>query len=293
MSLARHSVVSLLVTLAAFAHGAAAQAAQGWTMGITFTIDSGMPAQKRVMTIQVHVLKNVMRMSMSGTALAGAADRMYMITNLIDSTLTTVVPSQSLAVVSDPRMATRAGAIKTELAENPKYLLEHLGAGENVLGYPTHHYRARVSYVIRTTFAGETCSRSIKSVDDIWTTTATDLSDVILAQVARISAGAPGTPSYAALLRSLQRDQVKGVTLRTISRSPRSLASDDSGEVTSTWEITELQRGQLDSALFAVPTDYRVTDTREPPPAADPAMLTAAMRDALRRNFCDPATKRP
>lgn len=179
----------------------------------------------------------------------------------------------------------------------PAMTMHDLGAGEPILGHPTHKYRITMSYVAQEPLMGLPCKRTVNSDETIWA--ATDLQrEQNLRQYVRDSRPLTNV-ELGPVMDSLQRLRLHRERLINglILRSATALTKPGSAvTVTTTLEVTELTHGPIPEAMFAVPAGYTTLPT--PPRTASPAAESAArariaardsiIRTKVRAAVCEP-----
>ncbi len=160
----------------------------------------------------------------------------------------------------------------------PTMAMRDLGAGEPMLGHPTHKYSISTSYVAQTTLLGTPCRRTTNSVETIWV--ATDLQRVEQLRkyvldsrpTTNVELGPVG--DSLARLRLHRERLINGLILRGESVQTRPSAAGATTKVTFTTEVLELSHGPIPRSMFAVPADYKML-TRPTRPPVDSASLKA------------------
>jgi hypothetical protein len=216
------------------------------------------------MKYQVSAGQLRMDMDMSGIPAArGVAEGMYVLMNESDSTMATVMPAQKLAMIMNMKMALMTRMIpKFSVKDGARSVVKDLGAGERLIGHPTHRYLVTQAATLVVTLSGQTCERSMDSVSELWVATDLDASpvqDSVLSRVAGISGAGGGMLEQ---LSALRKDYPKGTPLRTVVKSTSPGADGTAVTVTVTSETTEATHGPVDPAVFALPTGYTTMDTR-------------------------------
>ena len=195
---------------------------------------------------------------------------------------------------------TNNGLVKMTMRD-PHFAFEDLGAGERVLGYPTRRVRVHNSSTMEVRVLGRTQRSIDSSTSELWIAQRpAGLDAAALAGWARAFGGGVRrtNPELELQTADYQRRYGDGLALRTVVVSRH---ADDRGRVrvdTVRSEVTELTRGRIDPAVFAVPADYQTLDTRQVAAAVDSARrangdtgsLGGAMRKAANESVRDNAT---
>jgi hypothetical protein len=228
-----------------------------------------------------RVLGSKIRLNMSASGGPAPVD-MYMILDSSAGTLTTVMPSRRLAMVANPSMgnAGRPALWKMDMGPNPTYEVVDLGAGEPILGRPTHHYRESIAYEALITIGDESCSRRSNQTSDVWVTPQADLPEAgaDLQRFANgLTSGSPG--DFTAKLKALSSGKWSGLVLKRDGFVRGATPAGDSTTVHTTWQITELKHEVASAADFEIPDGFQIMDTREM--MADPAAMADAMSAAM------------
>lgn len=292
------SISASLLALTALSVPASAQSRDGWTYTTnTFTIDS-----TRISTrVRYRIAGTAYRMDdlpTSGSA-ARTPEGAYQIFNRADTTMTTVMPSQHMAMVMglNSLRAILAPRMVRHLTKNE---FEDLGAGEKILGHATRHVRVTTVGTIELTMTGQTCKQPLDEVTEAWIAPDVDLQ--------ALDAGPftpPGDPWVTLALGNIVVDSIagqlglanktmpKGAALRTIWRSVEPDSTGRSITLRSTSEVVDLTFGPLDASIFAVPADFQTMDLRsaERMDSTTKANMTAELATAL-RSFCPSPTGR-
>lgn len=184
---------------------------------------------------------------------------------------------------------TNNGLVKMTMRD-PRFAYEDLGAGDRILGYPTRHVRVRSGSTMEVRVLGRTQRSTDSSTTELW----------IAQRPAGLDAEALGgwgrsfgggvrrtNPELDLQMADYQRRYGDGLALRTLAISHQ---ADDRGRArvdTIQSEVTELTRGRIDPAVFAVPADYQTVDTRQMATAIDSARRangdTGSLGDAMRK----------
>jgi hypothetical protein len=263
------SCLGALVTLSAVLSVGATAAAgaqarvPGYTYTVNMTVDSG--AGKRVsMAMKHQVSANILRtefVQMSGMDIPGGIDMdgMYTLMNGADSTTTTVVPSQHMAMVMNPMaMLGQAGYGRPEVSTDAKSSnILDLGDGGRILGHPTRHIRVTTSGSMTMKMGGRICRTDVSGESELWIAPDVDLAPAMqmeMKQYTQVYGGAVPTVTTSDRTPSLP----KGTPLRTIMKQVAG-----GHTISTTMEYVEMSPKPMDPALFAVPSDYKTMDMRK------------------------------
>ena len=140
-----------------------------------------------------------------------------------------------------------------------------LGGGGVVNGYNTSHYRITTSFA--EVAGGSEGQRKVKLVEDFWVTN--ELKDVPdpMEAMTRAFGGANGMPQVGGTMSDLmrrrgeaQRKLFTGLPLRSIVKSTSTERDGSVVEETTTTDIVDLKRVDLDPAAFRVPAGFTKFD---------------------------------
>jgi len=145
----------------------------------------------------------------------------------------------------------------TDVAVN----FEKLGAGESLLGMSTTKYRVTQDYKVAMKVAFMNRNSTEHVVQEYWMA---DQKSGFANPFARMGSARPiGGGAFAELISKTSEAMSKmgkGIPVKTLTTTT---STNDKGEQTksvSTMELTELQAGNVDDALFVPPADYQVMD---------------------------------
>jgi hypothetical protein len=140
-----------------------------------------------------------------------------------------------------------------------------LGGGGVVNGYNTNHYRITTSFA--EVAGGADGQRKVKLVEDFWVTN--ELKDVPdpMEAMTRAFGGTNGMPQVGGTMSDLmrkrgeaQRKLFSGLPLRSVVKSTSIERDGSTIEETTTTEIVDLKRVDLDPAVFRVPPGFTKMD---------------------------------
>jgi Domain of unknown function (DUF4412) len=229
-------------------------------------------------SMHVEAIPGFLRIDFDPTATAGAASpRGYMLLDANGRKFTMVNTVEKKAVVMDPSGIGDAlgglgktGLVKMDITDYTVNV-EDLGAGDRILGHPTHRYRISRSYSAKVKIAFISRSSRNQSVSEV-SLTPDFINDPAFQLFAEHFANRlQGSGSSMQQMIEANRKVPKGFPMRSVETAT---STDDKGHAstsTTTSEVTELVRANLDAADFQVPPGYEVAD------------LGATMADAGRK----------
>ena len=169
-----------------------------------------------------------------------------------------------------------AAAVSATTVTDVKVRGESLGGGEAVNGMPTRRYRLTTDYTYRDGSAPAAPTGTMRVVESYWVSD--KLAGVAdpLEQLGRTLGGRGGfgaspfatvsATSVGALLErraAEQRRLFKGMPARTVTVTTDVKPGGERSEQTTTTEISDVVRGDLDAALFRVPDGYTKFDMKQ------------------------------
>jgi hypothetical protein len=238
----------------------------GWRYTLNITTDSGT-GSPRSMATRTLVTANALRTEMLQISNMGDlsdAEGLYTIINVADSTMISVMPAGRLATIMRRPAAPVALSLPKTANHVTRNELQDLGAGERLLGHPTHRYRSTVEGTADVTLDGRMCTRPLNSVTDLWMAEDVDLLPAM--KLVLQHHGMSGDAMAQHLSRAdRSRMPVKGMPLRMISRHVTLDAAGVQRTITTKMEYVELSAQSLDAGLFQAPEGYRVMDLRNLP----------------------------
>lgn len=275
-----------VITLALFAATARAQSnSVGWTYTMNMTTDSGDAAHRSSIAIRYQVMGHTVRMEfvqVSNLPVATGAEGIYQLMNSADSTMTMVTPKDRAAMVMNVGGMLGGRDIKPKIVQHPtKSQTEDLGAGEKILGHATRHVRTTSEGTVEVTMMGQTCTGKLNNVSEMWIAPDVDLK-VAMDATSKTMNGTLGIADDDAP-GAAPSPLPAGTPLRTVTRTTGPNAQGRTVTVTTTMEYVELAHGPLDPSLFAVPSDYRVTDMRRMMANLPAGMIDSAMSAGAKR----------
>lgn len=263
---ARSFALALLVVGASTARGQAKSALPGWTITTNMTVDSGGVGHATSLAIKQQVTTRNLRLEyvqMSGYSAPMSIEGMYTIIDAVDSTMTSIMPSQHIATVMGFDMLSQ---VKTPFSGAEQNLtrsdLEDLGDGGSVNGRATRHYRLTTAGTMTLNLAGEKCTTRMDNVTEMWIASDVDLGPAFAAAAKQFGVTADvvkNTPNRGVAPAAMP----KGTALRSISKRS---ATDPTGKpitITTTTDVIDFAQTNLDPAVFALPTDVQTMDMRK------------------------------
>jgi hypothetical protein len=259
-------------------------------MGATYSTDSGIPGHNATVTVRARVLKDKIRFTMPGTAAAAFGN--YTIVDSAAGTVAKVFPKGNLVLLwsSKSGISETAPIIKVEVHVGPGYAMEDLGGGEPILGHATHRYRETLPYETHVTVGGDSCTRHLRTVSELWVTPDSGVPDI--EAPIRINANGIGSIASSNAFKTIAEargSRIRGVVLRRTTTSTNPLAVNNSLAIHSSWEITELKRHAIDASEFEAPSGYKVNDMRKMAPGVDSSVRRAIALDSgrsIRKRLC-------
>lgn len=136
--------------------------------------------------------------------------------------------------------------------------------GEPLLGYPTRHYKFRVSYGMSMTLMGFKNASNVTRDEETWTTTKIDT-----AALTRWIKQAPKTMNESLdKLIVMERDRMEGLPLKTLSVQTTTDKSGKAQTLKTTMEVTEVKTLDTEAGYYDIPTGFQEA-TLEVPEEAD------------------------
>lgn len=275
----------------------------GWKITVRTTTDSGSLEHKhwftRTMWIAGHFVRTetqeLSSVARPGALAAAISDDSANTTMLVVDKTRTAMASALPATVrlQLPNDSTSRFIVA------PAMTTRDLGAGEAILGHPTHKYRVTTSYVSQTTVLGSPCKRTVNSVETIWAATDLQREEQLRKYVRDIrpATGIELGPVGDSLRQfALHRERlINGLILRSEVASARPSARGAPIKVTVTTDVLELSHGPIQRSMFVVPADYKIIPPPKRPPLdsaqlkARRAAVDSSVSGRMRALMCDPA----
>jgi hypothetical protein len=275
---------ALPFAVAALATAAAPHAtpvADGWKFKwkVSSDMKGGAPP-----SMDVLMVPGKARMDFVGPPSPGMKPGSYVILDAENASMIIVSPAEKSATVMETGSLASAlnavgqiGLIKMEFS-NVKSNLEDLGAGERILGHPTHHYRITRSYYLKVSVLGRTSQGTTNSVTDAWL--AGDVRDKVFETWAQNFASSLSglTGDGFKQFSELEKNAPKGFPLRQIIKTTQTNDKGETQTSTVTSEVEELSQTPIDASAFEIPKDYKVVDMKA---------MTAEMRKEMEKAKAD------
>jgi hypothetical protein len=255
----------------------------GWTVTVNIATDFGDPGHGDTTTMRHRIADQRLRwevvrvMKPSGPV---PVDGMYVIVDMADSTMTTVMPAQRMAtIVGLDRLGERRASLNLSTAGHlTRSDLEDLGDGGRILGHATRHYRLTTEGTTAMTVAGQTCSQRVNYVMEMWIAPDVDFGPISGAMSQHIGDGTGPADHYSMRTGVSRALLPKGTSLRTIIRQPGPRTAGRDITVTTTVETVEIVRAQVDVSTFSVPASIPTTDLRQRMAQLPPATVDSALK---------------
>lgn len=173
---------------------------------------------------------------------------------------------------------------------DPRFSYEDLGAGERILGLPTRHVRVRNASTVEVRVFGRTDRSSESSVTETWIAARPAGLDAAAVQGWSHAFGAGlrrTNAELAAQMADYERQYGDGIALRSVGVSQSTDGKGVARTDTVRMEVTDLTRGRIDPAVFAVPAGYQTVDLGQVATAIDSARRargdTGSLGDAMKK----------
>jgi hypothetical protein len=253
----RARAVVPVAALALLAAAPAPRALDGYIVTQRITMDS---PQAMSMTMRIKVAQGHVRLELDSPELAQMGS-MYMLTR-DDGRITTVMPSQGMAVTMDASMigGQGMGAMALPTISDVTATVDDLGAGERLLGYATHKYRVHTTYKMAT--AGAAASNYDTTMEMYVSTEVPGLADGLQKFTESFGGAFSGIAGGGSkdLAASLRAKMPKGYTLKMSAKSIETTASGETRNSTFGIEVTEISRISIEASEFEVPAGIQVMD---------------------------------
>ena len=275
----------------------------GWKITVRTTTDSGGLEHKHWMTSTMHVAGHFVRTELPDAPIPPGPSGIRTPTMISDdSTHTTIallenVRSAMVTPIGSSIQLSATNDSTSRFIVAPAMTTRDLGAGEPILGHPTHKYTVTLAYVAQTTLLGSPCKKTVNSVETIWT--ATDLQRVEQLRKyvhdSRLAGGEFGPVGDSLRKLNLHRERlINGLILRSQTVLTKPSAGGATTKVTMTMEVLDLFHGPIPRAMFVVPAGYKML-TRPTRMPVDSARLKArresidaSLAPRMHALVCDP-----
>jgi hypothetical protein len=290
-----HWLVPAMLAMSSVTTTAVAQGTPGWTFAMKMSIDSGAGTPPTAMAMRQQKVPGKTRMEFSTPAFAGTQmDGMYTIITDADSSIASVVPGMKMATIMPvgAMMGMDMSMDMPQVKSGAEHLvtdsLEDLGATDEILGRPTHHYRETRVGTLDIALGSQMCVQHINTVTDEWLSTDPELSAILTMNHSAI-ADSP-FQAFAPDLTSTTSKLPKGIPLRTLIATTTRGGTGKPRTVTTRIDLTELSQAQIADSLFAVPASFNSVDMRKMMADMPPHMMDSAMQNAAEsqmKTLCD------
>lgn len=246
--------------------------------GISFTIRSSTTrdgsASGSNEGTRVQALNGVLRFEGDARNGNSGGAGSYVLVNPAAKSLSMVMPSSQQYIEINFADSTRQALgsmaslmAATTLVSDIQVSGTSLGSGGVVNGYATNRYRINTSYA--EVAGGAEGKRSVRMVEEFWVTTQLkDIPDPMEA-FTRAFGGQSGLPQMGGTMSELmqkrgdaQRRLFTGLPLKSVVTSTLTEADGSTRVETSTTEIVDLKRVELDASAFRVPAGYAKMDMK-------------------------------
>jgi hypothetical protein len=243
--------------------------------GLTFSIrSSGSREGAATSVTRVQALGGVLRFDGDPGKQGAGGKGSYTLVNPAAKTLSIVMPDrkQYLEINLADSTGQALGALAsmmaaTTMVSDIQVSGSALGAGGIVNGYPTNRYRINTSYS-EVASDGET-PRRVRLVEEFWVTN--ELKDIPdpMDAFTRAFGGQNGMPQVGGTMSELlrrrgeaKRKLFSGLAIRSVTKSTLVERDGTTSEESSTTEIVDLKRTDLDASALRVPAGFTKTDLK-------------------------------
>ena len=276
------SVVVLAALTGAALHRATAQTTPAWSYTVNITTDSanGRPPLSMAMKYQItdYMLRTEIVQISGASAAMAKAEGSYTIMNSVDSTMTQVTPSYKMAMVMGLGMLGQNRSVHIDTSQYKK-TVEDLGPGERLMGHATHRYRVTATGTMTITFGDKSCTQPVDGISELWIAPDVDLAPAMEATL-NVFGATPGLDQIVRPARDLSSTLPRGTPLRSIMRTTRTDAQGVPRTITTTMDYLDIQHGPVNTAVFAVPADFKKMDMRSMMANLPPGTLDSAIKKA-------------
>ena len=234
-----------------------------------------------------HLLRTEIVQISGASAAIEKAEGSYTIMNSLDSTMTQVMPSYKMATVIGLGMLGQNRSVHIDTSQYKK-TVEDLGPGERLMGHATHRYRVTSSGTMTIAFGDKSCTQPVDGISELWIAPDVDLAPAMEATL-NVFGATPGLDQIVRPARDLSSTLPRGTPLRSIMRSTRTDAQGVPRTIITTMEYLDIQHGPVNTALFAVPAEFKKMDMRSMMAKLPPGTLDSAMKkgsDAMTASLC-------
>ncbi len=237
----------------------------GWSFSWKVSVDADQKQGAQPLpSMNVKVVPGKLRMDFVGTG-PGQPKGGYMIMDAEKGTMAMVSPEEKTATTMKPEaMGAAFGAVGSFVKmdfQNITYNVVDKGAGPSMLGYATHHYEISQSYDTDVSVFGKKVHTKTATVTNAFMANEFISDRAFAAWSERFtrSASALGGDGMKKLMDA-EKNRPAGFPLKQVSVTT---TTDDKGKATTsttTMEMTEFSKTNLDAAVFEIPKDYQVVD---------------------------------
>jgi hypothetical protein len=287
------------------AQSSASGSIDGWTLAVRVTIDSGSPRSSHWSTSRVRIAGHLVRTDMDDDRWDAMVRNGFARGTIDDDSAHT-----SMFFVGDRGEMTRRSTTADESMQydsssrfvaGPTISTRDLGRGQPILGHPTRKYAVTLTYAAVANPLGETCKRTMNSVEQLWVATDLPRDEKLshhLRDAQQVTGIAVGVVDDSLEWLRVQNERgLKGFILRSEITLTKPAPSGGTRTIVATAEVTELSHGILPQSVFASPSGIIQEKLPVPPPRTSADSIAAKARRAgwddywrliLRQQVCDP-----
>ena len=243
--------------------------AQGWNFTYSVTVSAaGRASDDGGLTLDVAIWHGTARITVRDGALRTlTGDHGTMLVRSSDSTIVVLNPTRRDALVARANelgalvAGGQAGAVPIDVSAVWSATHQR-GAGPRMFGFATQRVEIAQRYTVQ--LASPTVKRSIRTVQAVQLDISRDLQklDPGFRAFSELFARALDMPAAVrAALLAVERGVPRGFPVRS-STTAQTVVGSDTLRTERRAEVTAFSRGPVDTATFAVPSGYRVTEMR-------------------------------
>ena len=245
--------------------------------GISFTIKSSTSSEGNTSNdkgTRVQALNGLLRFDADETSKSSGGAGAYTIVNPAAKTISMVMPDrrQYIEINWADSTGQALGAMASLMAATTavsdiQVSGTSLGGGGSVNGYSTKRYRINTSFT--EVESGSQAPRKVKLVEEFWVTS--ELKDIPdpMEAFTRAFGGQSGMPQMGGTMADLmkkrgdaQRKLFTGLPIKSVAKTTTTESDGTTKEETSTTEIVDLKRIDIDASAFKVPAGYTKMDMK-------------------------------
>lgn len=244
--------------------------------GLSFTIRSsaGRDAAASPSVTRVQALAGVLRFDGDPGRQSASGAGSYTLVNPAAKTVSIVMPDRrqyleiNLADSTGQALGAMASLMaSTTMVSDIQVSGSALGAGGSIGGYNTSRYRISTSY--SEVASGGERPRKVRLVEEFWV--ANELKDIPdpMEAFTRAFGGQNGMPQIGGTMSELlrkrgeaQRKLFSGMPMKSVAKSTMVESDGTTSEETSTTEIVDLKRTDIDASAVRVPAGFAKTDLK-------------------------------